>query len=115
MSEDQERPRGPSGLFRGDKPHEWDEFDYDVLNLLPNEGAKKGRYMVDALSVATIKRVLDPSLSSGFISLRLRRLHDEGLVATVMLNGRVRGWQRTKSGKELASGRTNESKESDPE
>lgn len=97
-----DRKRGPSGLFRNNAPYEPIQFDIDLLRLLPDEGATKGRYMPDHLNVTQIKRLLDPALTSGFVGMRLRKMKDEGLVIRAGGNKQAGGWQRTEKGKELA-------------
>jgi len=97
--------RGESGLYARAEPRQLDAFDIDLLRLLPDLGAKKGKYLPDALGVPAIKRALDPTLTSGFVSVRLRSLRDEGYVSSVSLVGQGRnglGWQRTKKGKDTA-------------
>ena len=98
--------RTESGLYgtKDGAPRELDEFDIDLLRLLPDDGAKKGKYLLDTMSVAAIKRALDPSLSTGFISTRLKTLRDEGFVLSHHVSGKqgTMGWQRTKRGGQAA-------------
>lgn len=96
--------RGPSGLWTNDEEKEFQPlpFDIDVLRLLPDEGATKGRYMPDYMNVAQIKRALDPTLTSTFVGTRLRQLKDRGLVIRTGGRKQSGGWQRTVKGRELA-------------
>jgi hypothetical protein len=95
------RRRGESGLFQSEDGYEPIPFDLDVLAKMPDEGATKGRYMPDYLTVPQIKRLLDPTLTSGFVSVRLRAMKDEGLVKRTGGHGSSGGWQRTAKGRAL--------------
>lgn len=107
------KKRGSSGLYRPNDEEEFEptQFDLDVLRLLPDEGATKGRYMPDYLNVKQIKRALDPALTSPFIGTRLRRLKDEGLVVRAGGQKQAGGWQRTVKGRDLARTELREVKE----
>jgi len=91
---------GKSGLFKGSH-FEPTQFDIDLLKIMPDEGATRGRYMPDYLTVTQIKRALDPSLTSGFVSTRLRMMRNFDLVVRVGSRKGAGGWQRTAQGREL--------------
>lgn len=95
-------PHAKSGLYAAKEPRPLDEFDLDVLRLLPDEGAMKGRYMQDTLTVSAIKRTLDPTLTPEFVSKRLAMLRDQDLVVAIKVSSRGMGYQRTDEGKKVA-------------
>jgi len=100
-----DKERGQSGLFRSERPYELTEFDRDCLLLLPDEGAKLGRYMRDAMTVRQIKQKLDPTLTSGYVSMRMRTMLDAGLVVKFDGASGSAQWQRTKAGRDLIAPR----------
>jgi hypothetical protein len=98
------KDRGQSGLFRGHDDYVPTKFDLDLLRAMPDQGAMKGRYLEDVLTVPMIKRLLDPSLTSGYVSTRLRTMRDEGLVVRNGAGAKAGGgWQRTAKGRALAT------------
>lgn len=79
-----------------------DDLDLAILDVLPDEGARLGKYLVDARDSKRIKKSLeDPHLTTNIIGRRLSDLQVEGLVvqATTRAAKGGRLWQRTDKGK----------------
>lgn len=74
------------------------DLDKAILAQLPPIGAKRGKYLPDARTVAQIKKALaDSELTSDLIGGRLRLMAAVGLVASTPLPGsssRGLGWQK---------------------
>jgi len=90
-------------------PTDFWELDSAILNLLPNKGAKIGKYLPDARSVAEIKKELgDDTLTSDVVATRLRVLKLKGFAILVPVVGRAHrggnGWQRTASANTALNG-----------
>jgi hypothetical protein len=83
------------------------ELDVDILKALPEEGARKGKYLWDAKKSAEIAKELGPGLSGYTIMGRLILMRAHDLVTMVPVlgsshKGTGNGWQRTEKGKEMA-------------
>jgi hypothetical protein len=94
------------GTFKGEtfKPL---PLDIAILKVLPEEGAKKGKYLWLAKGTKDILKELgaEGGLTSDMISGRLRLMRAHGHTVDVTLIGRGsshRGWQRTETGKTMA-------------
>lgn len=79
-----------------------DDLDLAILDVLPDEGSRLGKYLVDARDSKRIKKALeDPYLTPNIIGRRLTDLQGLGLVvqATTRAAHGGRLWQRTEKAK----------------
>lgn len=81
-----------------------DDLDLAILDVLPDEGSRLGKYLIDARDSTRIKKALeDPYLTPNIIGRRLTDLHGLGLVVQPTSRGSKGGrlWQRTEKAKSV--------------
>lgn len=86
-----------------------DDLDVAILQSLPEEGAKLGKYLDDTRTANQLAKMLDdPYVNATMLGRRLGELRKQGLVITPARAGererRASGWQRTKEGKKIVDG-----------
>lgn len=94
------------GMFAGPGEYVPDALDRAILAVLPEEGAKIGKYLPDGMPVKRLRQQVDPVVTTGIYSARLKAMRASGYVVPVKLSGGKnagQGWQRTKKGR-LAAG-----------
>lgn len=101
-------PNRVKGTFvSSKKPFEATPLDHAIVRLLPDEGAKVGKYLWDARTTKQLLVLLDSEgLSPDMIGGRLRLMRAYELVLDVPLISNGRGWQRTKAGSDMVGGQS---------
>lgn len=81
----------------------WEALNVAILKVLPDEGAKQGKYLPLTMSSKQIASALDDrEVSSTRVGRRLTVLHRDGLVVTHAGTEGRNAWQRTAKGKDYA-------------
>lgn len=82
----------------------WAALHRAIIEVLPDEGSRRGKYLLDGRTSADIHRALDDSeLTTAAIGRRLAELKKTGLVVDAAGGMRQpsKVWQRTELGKKI--------------